>query len=255
MSRLGLGVGLGLYSVNLGGEAAFNPSSLNPEFLVDSDIGVTSGSGEITALVNQGSVVTTFAPASTNPAYASGGLNGHNKITFDTSTDSLVSDKALSNFVSVDKKNWSFTAVITTPGTISGGAADGSAYSSPGIFSDRTQGYWQMALSAEGGNKRIQCGFDPSHIATVTVADATSYIVEMKYDGTTLSARVNGGAWQTHSTTDAIGVVTGLLQIGANYLGTAPTGLVFYYGFGISRCLSDPESNQVLSYLQARYGL
>ncbi len=136
-------------------------------------------------------------------------------------------------------------------------AADGGnsdSYLNPPIVADATQGAIGIGFTDSGVRAWHQVGSNYDSVALACSTGAV-HIVQVRYDGTTLQTRIDGGSWSNqtrgHVSATALGAQP---QFGMNYAGNK-----FFNGRAweimvAPVALSDANLDNIIDYTNATYG-
>jgi hypothetical protein len=155
--------------------------------------------GSVTGWTNSGSVATTFSPgaSSTRPVYRANGIaSGVGAVDFDGTDDYAASAALLSAFVG-DASAWTATVVANLDGMAAENVAN--PWNNAAFWID-VGGFLSMGVGRVGGVANLIVWLWTTSAQFVRVPcpePGTAFVAQAWYTGTSLNARVNGGATTT----------------------------------------------------------
>lgn len=185
---------------------------------------------------------------STNQPATGSAVNGLTPADFDGTNDRLANGTAISTLLTASA--WSAWALVYVD-TI--GSPPNFTLGS--IVCD-TGGYWCIGTWTNSGTKAFVGQWDGGPKGAEAALSVGEWqLLQAKFDGSTLSIRVNGGTPGT-SPCGNIQVANGTLVLGRNYTSAQFfDGKVLEVGLLGGSALSTPDEDQILSYCRDRYGL
>lgn len=176
---------------------------------------------------------------------------------------------ALNGYDTADFEEADFDYLDTaTVGTLFTAAAGSCAFliRAESVRADQAAAYDESAIWLDGSTQT--CGLfiaasgvraggyngGWNYTAYQALATSTWGLAQMRWNGTNLESRVNGGAWQTVACGNL--TTSGMVQLGRNSVNAAGyfDGLMAEVMTAASR-LSDDDFDDIRSYVNARYGL
>lgn len=159
----------------------------------------------------------------------------------------IKTDVVMSAILSASAYSLQFIAEFDTAG-----ATNAAIYSEPGIFAN-TSSYVNVSYTTSGVRAGRNTGADEL-TAYIALATSTKACIQMKYDGTNIKCRVNGGAWQSVAAAN----VTDLTVIGVCGVNYALT--IFVDGriaqvLASDTALSDATMDQLYAHAQANFAV
>lgn len=240
----GFGLGLGGRAA---GAAVFNPATLTLTGWWRASFGGAPWVGTTSA---GGSGSENLTDLYGNPPSVGGtAQNGYDPASFDGSNDALAAGTA-SALVSASAGS---IAVLMKPTLLIQPAAGTYPFQDPNILADNGG---TLAVGFSDAGWRV--GIYDTAWTDVSVAQSTGsyFFGQMKWDGSTLKARVNGGSWSSTAAgaIDGGAGVTGVMRVGFSVSGAYIQADVLEI-FTANTTLSDANFDSLLSYCRSRYAL
>jgi hypothetical protein len=241
---LSLGIGLGLTMVRSSGET-FDPATLALTSWWRASYTASPWVGAASAGISG----TRDLTEATNPPTAGAAVNGRTPAAFDGTNDSLTAGGDLDTAVNAASgSGWALVKIASLR------TNNPNSYENEAIIATVTNSYYQVVLKTTP--EVIFSVFDGvSHkTASAPIATGTWTLVQWRHNGATVQIRVDSGAWVS-TASGSVGAVTNAVKIGVD-----PAGTRFYYGdiadiALTDAVLTDDEFNDVVSYINNRYGL
>jgi hypothetical protein len=243
---IGLGLGLGLGG-RAGGVAVFDPATLalTGWWRADSTTGYVSGTWDGAA--SAGSSGSRDLTEATNPPGTGTAYGGHTAADFDGTNDRLATALTLNDFI--NNNAFSIGAIFEIDAAFADAGA-GSRYTHPQFFTDTTDAYFGFGFSTGGVN--LSCNASATE-RVVACGTGAIHCAQGKYDGTTLSLRVDSGARSTVLSTGPAGLA-GTMAMGRNYTATNFINGRIIELYVTDLTLSDDSEDDFKEYWNARYG-
>jgi hypothetical protein len=251
---IGLGLGLGLGGRAGGAAATFDPATLaltgwwrasfaSSPWTPTASAGTSGSNGNLAE--------------ATNPPAVGTALNGYDSADFDGTNDALTSAATIADLINAD--SYSGWALIRA-NAIGTSATDAAPYDNDPITTTNAQQHFGLALTTNGGD-RIQVyhndGVSWKTVPSLTISTATPVLVQFRYDGTDIEARIDSGAYQSVAAGNVSAAVLDgdLMVFGGPSFASAFADLnVWEYGVS-DQTFSDADFDNVKDYINARYGL
>ncbi len=228
--------------------AAFTPASLALTGWWE-DYAGTTWVGKASAGTSGGRTLVA-APALDAPVVGTA-LNGHGTASFDGTNHVLTIASALSTFVGASAGSGAFLARSAVAGDADPGGA--TRYQGSAVVCDApSSGYFHVGSNNGGTYGSIFNGSYKSSIGAG--ATQTTWVLgQVRWNGTTISARRNGGAWHGPISCGAIDVVTGDLYVGNGFGADKYSGLMGAILL-TDQYLSDATFDSILAYYRSFSG-
>lgn len=210
---------------------------------VDSDVFDPAGGGQ---MVVHGRNLSGFTDVRVGVTQATGGTLS-NSVSFDSVND-LLTGAAISNFVSTTAyAGWALLVVNKAPADAAAGDGNGAILSSAG------GGYWSLYVRSSGLVGMHHYDSSQKRV-TANIQFGNLSLVQFRFTGTAIELRVNGGTWQTTAAT-TLGDATAALKAGTNYNAGLFLGAEVKELALMNASMDDTTADNVLSYINDRYGL
>lgn len=236
-----IGLALSLTSTG-GGGAVFDPATLAATIWVRGSYADSPWTGVASA----GSSGARNLTEATNKPSAGTAVNGFAPAVFDGSNDILANATAISTLLG---SAWS-CAILVKP-VANSMAADAASLD---MASD-TGGYWGIGTWDNSGDKFVVSQFDSAYrTREVAITIGSWNLCQAVWNGTTMKARVNGGAWTATTAVAAFGDATGTIQLGKAFNANFGNNQILDWMLAAT-AFSDATFDNILSYARARYAL
>jgi hypothetical protein len=146
----------------------------------------------------------------TNPPAAGTAVNTFAPASFDGVNDRLTSAAASSTFIGAASYGYFILCNATSVAT-----DNATLPSNDALINSKDNGFWGCTLRSSGSVAAYQYDGSDFDGAATAFTIGQWQLVQAKYDGTTISIRVNGGSWVTQAQGN-ITNVTELLRMGTN---------------------------------------
>jgi hypothetical protein len=228
--------------------AAFDPASLSFNGWWESGAGSGYSSGTFDGVASAGSSGSRDLTEATNPPGTGTAYNGHTAADFDGSNDTLQTTLTLDDFIN---SNAFSIGVIFEADAAFADPGDANLYTAPQFFTDAVDAYFSFGFT--NGGVHISCNACTT-ILQVACGTGAVHCAQAKYDGSTLSLRVDSGARSTVSSTGP-GALTRAMRMGRDYAGTN-----FFNGriiglYVMDSTLSDANEDNIKSYWNTLYSV
>ncbi len=240
---IGLGLGLGIGG-RYGGSTpeVFDPATLSLTGWWRASYGGSPWAGVASA---GASGSRTLAEAGTPPAVGAA-LNSLDTADFDGSDDCLKTAAAASSYVT--DSAGSYWILFNADAAA---AAEATPVGDASVLGLQASGFMGCAINSTGFRPWIHDGAYKS-VTIATGSPTGAWILgQAKWNGTTLYGRINGGSWSS-TAAGAVGDLSAVLKMGGHF--TPFNGLVAEMGITDS-ALSDDDFDDIVSYIESRYGL
>lgn len=134
------------------------------------------------------------------------------------------------------------------------GATNANPYSEQQILGD-TGAVWGLTYSTSGVRAFHQDSGGIKATGYVAIAANTWSLVDVKYDGTNIQIRVNGGAWTTVAAGSAVSLNATNFRVGRNFSTTYTNMLLAEIGIAASTFADGTLNSFRTSYIDPRYAL
>ncbi len=247
---LGIGLAISPGSGWGGSTPAFNPATLSltgwwrANYTGSPWVGVASAGSSGSRELTEG----------TNPPATGSAINGLTPADFDGTNDMLnastVGATNLEHYFTTSAYSYSLL-IWADSATADAGNSDG--YTMPGLIGD---GSFATPMGCSFSSSGIRAWHNASgNWDSVAVACSTGGLrsVQVRYNGTTLSTRVNGGSWSDQARGNVgISLAAGF-RIGRNYASVFFDGKIVDI-MTASTALTDTNFNNINAYYNSRYG-
>ena len=185
------------------------------------------------------------------PPSAGSSVNGYAPADFDGSNDFLSTNLTVSDFVTASAG--SIAALVNIDAINTAVPIGGIGFNNDAIVND-TGGYVGLVLGGASSNQAQAYIYDGAmKAAGVTVTLATWQFLQMRWDGTRVEIRLNGGSWST-ALCGSIQVPTYELRAGVS------AGIQYFDGKMLELMTADryvgaTDFDRIRGYLNARYAL
>ncbi len=252
--NLGLGLGLG-FSAGTPGNPF--PTIANLKLRLESDLGVTTSSGNVTQWEDQAQPIAPFVGSGSlgahPPALIANQVNGHPAVRFDGVAKTMESDSLLSDLLTgAHPSTFKVIAVLKNNSAI---AHAGQSYNEPAVICDAASFWSPMS----GDSTRIDSGFYQGPDHEVSIVQATGALVYAEATlttaaGGTLSLQIGTAGTPTSTTgVGTIGGVAGFLKLGRNNDNT-----VFWAGdlfaLFVATSMTTGEIADLKTYINNKWG-
>lgn len=227
------------------GAPLYDPAVLDLTFWARASYSGSPWGGEASAGVSGSHQVS----EATDPPQVGTAVNGRTPAEYFTG-DQLVSAVGMSTFIATNA--WS-AWVLYKATSASADPGANLRYTSPGFFSDNGSAYFQLVYNAAGAWVVQYDGAYKELQVSGGASTGTWYLLQAKYNGTTLSARVNGGTRVTLAAGN-MGGAGSLMKMGIGttsntFLGNLLDGALSKQTF------SDEVEDSILAYARGYHGL
>ncbi len=247
MRPVDVGDGVGWHN-----DAVFDPAVLDLSMWVRGDFASSPWSGVVSA----GHSGERSLSETTNPPSVGTTLNTWDSADFDGTNDTLKATTGGATTWTSYITDTAYTmSVLFWADAATADAGNADSYVNPPIVADATQGAIGIGFTTSGVRAWHQVGGDYASVALAATTGAW-HLVQVRYDGTTLQTRIDGGSWSNqtrgHVSATALGAQP---QFGMNYASNK-----FFNGKVMEiivapSALSDANCDNILDYTNARYAL
>lgn len=232
--------------------ASFDPAtlSLSGWWRADGSTGysVAVGTGTFDAVASAGTSGTNGdLTEGTNPPSVGTAVNGHNPPDFDGTDDLLNASAIESDLFAASAGSIAVLYYADTTDAANTEVLDDEALfaGAGGFLCVTVNNTGARVMLNSGGQKKIQLTGGTS---------GAWHLMQVKWDGTNLKARVDSGSWTSTSCGD-MGDLTSAIKVGCNYNASS-----FFDGriaevITAASTLSDADFDDLITYVNARYGL
>lgn len=234
-----------------GGESPFDPATLSlsgwwrASFSASPWVGVASAGSSGSRELSEG----------TNPPSAGTAVNGLTPADFDGTNDFLTASTVgaanLEHYFTTSAYTYSLL-IFADAAAADAGDADG--YTMPGLIGD---GSFATPMGCSFSDAGIRAWHNASgnwNSVEVPCSTGAWHAVQVRYNGTTLQTRVDGGAW-SDQTRGNVGIsLAATMRIGRNYASVYFNGKILDI-ITASTALTDENLDSIIEYYNSQYGL
>lgn len=228
--------------------AIFDPSTLSLTGWWRASYGGTPWSPTSSAGTSgsDGSLTTGVAPS------VGTAVNSLTPATFNGTTQYLVNSNAISTFFDPGGAAGSIAILFNA----SSAASDGGApyTTNPGLMSSAGGGYLIIGYSTSGLDVAAHQFSGYTSLSGIAAATGAWHLAQIKWDGSSLNARVDSGSWSSTSF-GSIDLMSETLQVGSNLDNTKLLAGSILEVMTAATSLSNTTFDNIKSYMNNRYAL